>query len=359
MEKKLSAIIEEINSKWGDGTVVLGNTINWDLPRCPTGSVSLDVALGGGWPMNQWSEIVGDESSGKTLIAMKTIAANQARDPNWMTVWFDAEHTYDPTWAARLGVDSERVLVIPEQGMETVYEMAIKFLASREVDAVVFDSLPALVPEREDESSMETFQVGLGAYLTNKFFRKGGSATKRSLTEQERPVLGLMINQFREKIGVMYGDPRTTPGGKGKNFTYVTRVEVRRDEWIEEKDTRYGQVIKARVFKNKTAVPHKVAVIDFYFDNLPPFEAGQYDTVKEVVNVAVIKGVIVQKHGGIYIFGEKKWKGRQALYTAIRSDDGLYEAIRGQVMGTPAPEPEKSAPARQRATRTVQRRTSK
>lgn len=346
MDQKLAAIIKEINEKHGDGTVVMGSDINWDLPRCPSGSLSLDVALGGGWPMNQWSEIVGDESSGKTLIALKTIAANQALNPKWMTVWFDAEHTYDPLWAARLGVNSERVLVIPEQGMETVYDMAIKFLASREVDAIVFDSLPALVPEREDLASMETFQVGLGAYLTNKFFRKGGSATKRSMTEQERPVLALMINQYREKIGVMYGDPRTTPGGRGKNFHYVTRVDVRRDEWIEERDTRYGQVIKVRVFKNKTAVPHKVAVIDFYFDKLGQFEPGQYDTTKEVVNVAVVKGIIVQKHGGIYVFGESKWKGREALYKAIRGDETLYESIRAQVLAPKAQEAPQEAPKR-------------
>lgn len=339
MDPKLSAIVKKINDKHGDGTVVLGSEISWDLPRCSTGSVSLDMALGGGWPMNQWSEIVGDESSGKTLIAMKTVAANQAQDGQWMTVWFDAEHTYDPVWAARLGVDSERVLVIPEQGMERVYQMAIDFLASREVDCVVIDSLPALVPEREDDASMEDFQVGLGAFLTGKFFRKQGSATKRSLADKERPVLGLMINQYREKIGVMYGDPRTTPGGKGKNFFYVTRVEVRRDEWIEEKVSgetkRFGQTIKARVMKNKTAVPHKVAMMDFYFDDLPPFKAGEFDSGKEVVNIAILRSIITRGKTGtssFYRYGEQGWRGREALYKALRDDSKLMEALRAEVM---------------------------
>jgi recombination protein RecA len=301
------------------------------------------MALGGGWPMNQWSEIVGDESSGKTLIALKTIAVNQARDPKWMSVWFDAEHAYDPVWAAKLGVNSERVIVIPEQGMERVYQMAIDFLQSREVDAIVIDSLPALVPEREDDASMEDFQVGLGAFLTGKFFRKQGGATKRSLAEQERPVLGLMINQYRERIGIMFGDPRTTPGGKGKNFFYVTRVDVRRDEWITEKsageDRRYGQTIKARVFKNKTAVPHKVATMDFYFDDHPPFKAGEFDTGKEIVNLAVLRNIVTRGKTGqssFYRFGEQGWRGREALYKALRDDPALYEALRVAVVAPKA-----------------------
>jgi recombination protein RecA len=343
MEAKLKAIVKKLNEKYGEGTIVLGSEVSWDLPRCPTGSLSLDVALGGGWPMNQWSEIVGEESSGKTLIAMKTVAANQARNPSWMTVWFDAEHTYDPVWARKLGVDSEKVIVIPEQGMEQVYQMALEFLSSREVDCIIIDSLPALVPEREENAAMEDFQVGLGAFLTGKFFRKQGSHTKRSLAESERPVLGLMINQWREKIGVMYGDPRTTPGGKGKNFFYVTRVEVRRDEWIEEKDTRYGQTIKARVFKNKTAVPHRLALMDFYFSDLAPFKAGQFDEVKEIANLAVLKKIITQHGGGFYRYGEDhKWRGRQGLYDAIRTDDAVRAAITAEVLGAAVVEPQEA-----------------
>ena len=348
MDAKLRATIKKLNDKYGEGTVVLGSEIKRDLvPRCTSGSLSLDVALGGGWPMNQWNEIVGDESSGKTAVVLKTVAANQARDPKWTAIWFDAEGTYDKVWSATLGVDNERVILVTQNGMEFVYDTALEFLAGRAVDAVVVDSLPALVPEREDDATMEDLQIGLGALLTGKFFRKQGGSTRRSLVSDERPVVGIMINQWREKIGVMYGDPRTTPGGRGKNFFYVTRVEVKRDEWIEEKDRRYGQTIKARVFKNKTAVPHKTAMMDFYFDDLPPMVAGQYDRAKEVVHLAVIHGVIRQGGGGLYRYGDDvKWKGRQAIYEALRDDPALYEVIQAEVLALILKTPPKVIPKR-------------
>lgn len=349
MDAALRATIQKINEKLGEGTVVLGSEIKRELlPRCTTGSLSLDVALGGGWPMNQWNEVVGNESSGKTAIVLKTIAANQARDKQWTAVWFDAERSYDPTWAAKLGVDNERTIVVAENGMETVYQATIEFLAGQNVDAVVIDSLPALVPEREDDSSMDDMQVGLGALLTGKFFRKQQGATKRSLIKAERPVVGIMINQWRDKIGVMYGDPRTTPGGRGKNFFYVTRLEVRRDEWIEEKSIRYGQTIKANVLKNKTAVPHKVAMMDFYFDDLGSFNAGEYDRVKEIVNVGVLQGIIRQA-GGWYRRGEEqKWKGRQGLYDALRKDAKLAGEIETEVLAASLHRPVQASPAGRR-----------
>jgi len=333
MDAALRATIEKINSKLGEGTVVVGSEIRRELlPRCTTGSLSLDVALGGGWPMNQWNEVIGNESSGKTAIVLKTIAANQARDKDWTAVWFDAERSYDPAWAEKLGVENARTIVVTENGMETVYQTAIEFLASQSVDAVVIDSLPALVPEREDDSEMDSLQVGLGALLTGKFFRKQQGATKRSLIKEERPVVGIMINQWRDKIGVMYGDPRTTPGGRGKNFFYVTRLEVKRDEWIEEKNTRYGQTIKCQTLKNKTAVPHKTAMMDFYFDDLAPFSAGEYDRVKEIANVGVLQGIIRQT-GGWYRRGEEqKWKGRQGLYDALRKDEKLASALEAEIL---------------------------
>lgn len=355
MDPKLRATIKKLNDKFGDGTVVLGSEIKREMvPRCTTGSLSLDVALGGGWPMNQWNEIIGDESSGKTAVVLKTVAANQARDKKWTAIWFDAEGSYDTQWASKLGVDNERVILVTQNGMEFVYQTAIEFLASQSVDAVIIDSLPALVPEREDDASMEDLQVGLGALLTGKFFRKQQGATRRSLVTDERPVVGIMINQWREKIGTMYGDPRTTPGGRGKNFFYVTRVEVRRDEWIEEKDRRYGQTIKARVMKNKTAVPHKTAMLDFYFDDLAPMGAGQYDSAKEVAHMAVLQGVIKQGGGGLYRYGEEyKWKGRETLYKALRADQPLYEAVQTEVLAAVF----KKAPAAPQK-RTVRRRAT-
>jgi recombination protein RecA len=247
----LASIIASINKKYGEDIVVQGNRVKEELPRITTGILAYDLMLGGGWPMNQWSEIIGDESSGKTAIAYKTIAANQALDPEWIAMWVAAEE-FVPEYAASIGVDLERLWVVETNIMEHAYDLIIRAMQNRAVDCIVLDSLPALVPGDEDEKTMAEFQMGLGARLTGKFFRKSSKAQKRSMVNEDRGCTGLIINQWREKIGVMYGDPRTTPGGKAKNFHYFCRVEVKRDEWIKEKDEPVGQTIRGRTMKNKT-----------------------------------------------------------------------------------------------------------
>ena len=216
MNDELKKILAKINKKYGTDTIVLASEIKEGTGRLTTGSISFDVALGGGWPINQWHELVGEASNGKTAIALKTIAANQKRDPQFTTVWVAAEQ-WVPSYAEMCGVDVSRVYVISTNIMEEAYEAVIEITQSKSVDCIVIDSLPALIPTSEDEKEMEESTVGRGALLTNKFFRKVGKASKRSLTEPERPFIGLLINQWRSKIGVMYGDPRTTPGGLGKD----------------------------------------------------------------------------------------------------------------------------------------------
>ena len=139
---------------------------------------------------------------------------------------------------------------------------------NRAVDCVVLDSLPALIPNNEWDKDMEEFSVGLGARLTSKFFRKSAKAQRRSLIHEDRGCTGLIVNQWRQKIGVMWGDPRTTPGGLAKNFSYFARVEVKRDEWLKEGKQAVGQTIKGRTIKNKTYKPQQQAVVDFYFADL-------------------------------------------------------------------------------------------
>ena len=181
---ELAKVIANINKKMGSDTIILGSDIRADvMGRLTTGSLSLDVALGGGWPINQWHELIGEASNGKTAIALKTIAANQKRDPNFTTVWVAAEQ-WVPTYAELCGVDPTRVYVISTNIMEEAYEAVIQITESKAVDCIVIDSLPALLPSAEDEKEMEEATVGRGALLTNKFFRKIGKASKRSLTEQ-------------------------------------------------------------------------------------------------------------------------------------------------------------------------------
>jgi recombination protein RecA len=327
--ESLNSIINAMNKKYGDGAIVKGSEVRELMPRITTGILAYDLMLGGGWPANQWSEIIGEESSGKTALAYKTIAANQALDPEFTALWIAAEE-YVPDYAKSIGVDLDRLWVVESNIMEQVYDLVIKTLDNRAVDMIVIDSLPALVPSDESEKMMEEFTVGLGARLTGKFFRKSSKSQKRSLIHDERQCTGIMINQWREKIGVMWGDNRTTPGGKAKNFHYFCRVEVKRDEWIKAKDETVGQTIKARTMKNKTYRPQQVAVVDYYFADTTGFNRGDYDTTKDVVNIAIAYELITRA-GAYYSYGDQKWQGKDGVLQAVREDADLRDKITKEV----------------------------
>ena len=335
MNDEAKKIIALLNKKFGDNVVVLASDIRSDLiPRISSGSTTLDYVLGGGFPGNQWNELIGEPSHGKTALALKTIAANQSLNPEHTTVWVAAEQ-WVPEYAAMCGVDTSRVIVIETSIMEEAYQAVIQFAESKSVDAIVIDSLPALSPAPEMEKDMSQATVGRGALLTNKFFRVVGTAMKRSLIEDERPVLGLIINQYRMKIGVMHGDPRTTPGGEGKNYAFFTRCEVKRDEWIEigsgNNKVRVGQRIKVRTLKNKTAPPQRIAYFDFYFAEGGDCAPGEFDFAKEVASLAVVKGIIERK-GGWYYYGERKWQGIEPVIASIREEVDLKEVIQKLVL---------------------------
>lgn len=328
-------IAASINKKLGNNTVVTASDMR--LPkRITTGSLTLDVVLGGGWPMNHWVEVVGEASHGKTAIALKTIAANQRANSDFTAVWVAAEN-FDAEYAKMCGVDTSRVLIVETNSMEDAFDAVIQFCESKSVDMVVIDSLPALVPSAEDEKTMEEFTVGRGAMLTNKFFRKVAAATKRDLVEDERPILGIMINQYRMKIGVMHGDPRTTPGGLGKDYAYSIRCEVKRDEWLEvgtgQDKRRVGQTIRVRTIKNKTFPPQQTAYLDFYFSEGGTIDAGHYDSAKEIVALSILNG-IVDRRGGWMYYGERKWQGTQALLDSLREEVDLQQEISRAVMDT-------------------------
>lgn len=337
MNDEARKIVATLNKKFGNNVVVVASDIRSDLiPRITSGSTTLDYVLGGGFPGNQWNELIGEPSHGKTAVALKTIAANQALNPDHTTVWVAAEQ-WVPEYAEMCGVDTSRVIVIETNVMEEAYQAVIEFAESKSVDAIVIDSLPALSPAPEMEKDMNEMTVGRGALLTNKFFRVVGSAIKRSLVEDERPVLGLIINQYRMKIGVMHGDPRTTPGGEGKNYAFFTRLEIRRDEWIEtgsgNNKVRVGQTIKVRTLKNKTAPPQRVAYFDFYFAEGGECVPGDYDFAKEIAAMAVVKGIIDRK-GGWYYFGERKWQGIDSAIDSIRAEIDLKEQLQQLVLNT-------------------------
>jgi recombination protein RecA len=331
-------VMAAINKRFGDNVVVVGEEIRADLiSRITTGSTTFDYVLGGGLPVNQWHELRGEPSHGKTALALKVIAANQALNPEFTAVWVAAEQ-WVPEYAEMCGVDTSRVIVVETNIMEEAYDAVIAFAESKSVDCVVIDSLPSLIPGPEDEKNMDELTVGRGAMLTNKFFRKAGAAMKRSLIELERPITGIIINQFRMQIGVMHGDPRTTPGGKGKDYAYFTISEVKRDEYIEAgtgvNKVRVGQRIKIRVTKNKTAPPSQVAYVDFYFKDHSIYSAGDYDVAKEIAAMVIVKGIVDRKGGWIY-YGDRKWQGQEALVSSIREEVDFFEELRQKVLTTP------------------------
>lgn len=331
----IDKVLATLNKKYGEGTVVLGSQVVTSK-RLTSGSLALDVILGGGWPANQWHEIIGEASHGKTALALKTIAANQAKDPEFTTIWVAAEQ-WVPEYAEMCGVDTSRVHVLTTNVMEVALAAVLDFVETKEVDCVVIDSLPALVPAAEDEKNMDEFTVGKAAMLMGKFFRKMEKAGKRSLLGEERPFIGLVINQYRMKIGVMYGDPRTTPGGEAKNYFFFTRVEVKRDDWVEvgsgQEKRKVGQTVKFQTKKNKSAPPSQSAFVDFYFDDGGPVGRGEYDFGKEIVALGILNKVIVRA-GAYYRYQDRQWQGADALLASIREEVDLAESLRVEVLGS-------------------------
>ena len=331
----LDKVLAQINKKYGENTVVLASKVAKPT-RFPSGSLSLDMILGGGWPTNQWHEIIGEASNGKTALALKTIAINQQRDPNFTTIWIAAEE-WVPEYAEMCGVDPNRVHVFTSNVMEIALTAVLEFVETQEVDCVVIDSLPALVPSAEDEKEMDEFTVGRGAQLMGKFFRKMEKAGKRDLLGGERPFIGLIINQWRMKIGVMYGDPRTTPGGEAKNYFFFTRIDVKRDEWIEtgtgQEKKKVGQTIKFQTRKNKSAPPGQTAYTDFYFDDGGGIDKGEYDYAKEIVALGILNKIITRA-GAYYRYAERQWQGADALLNSIREEVDLQETLQKDVLGT-------------------------
>lgn len=331
--QSLAQVRRDIEKKH-PGVLIQGSELkNLVIPRITTGSLSLDVMYGGGLPANQFNEIVGEFSSGKTSTVYKTIAANQAIDPDWFVVWLASE-PFVASWAESAGCDLDRIEIIDDNVIESAFTMLLEFVKNRLCDCVVIDSLPAMIPSDENDNGLENWQVGLAARLNNKFFRKAGASSKRSLVKDERACTFLIVNQFREKIGVMHGDPRTTPGGRGKDFAYFTKAEYRRKEWIEVEKKRVGVRIAARTVKNKSAPPQRGAEINFYFADTPGFKAGDYDVADDLVGTAAYTDVIYRIDGGTTYWydGNKLGVGLGKTLAMVREDIGLQREIRARTL---------------------------
>lgn len=328
--------------KTGRGSLVCASDIV--LPRRYTsGSLTLDAVLGGGWPGNQWSEVIGDPSSGKTSTVMRTVAANQRLDPEFTVFWAGAEQ-FEPAWAAQLGCDVSRIVVTSEPSMETVLDMMLVAARERIFDLVVLDSYPALIPSGEqEEKSIGDAHVAPGARTFGKFWRRMGEAGARAWDNSERPYFGLILNQWREKPGGWspQGTPRTTPGGKGKDFAFYVRLDVARTGWVTEEHAapdgtrtrvRVAQQISYRTIKNKSASPQSQGSIDFYVRSARSgLRAGEIDIAADHAEPAILFGA-VEKRGGWYLFQAHKWQGKPAFKDALREDLGLRAAVAAEVL---------------------------
>lgn len=336
MNEAMAGLVAEAVKKHGPNALFQAST-RVPNPRWPSGSISLDVAMGGGWPTNVWTEVAGYPSSGKTALIHKTIAVNQQADPDFEVLWVAVED-YDEAWARTLGVDTDRVMIFEGHEMSKVYDLMAAATASKAFNMIILDSLPALMPDEEGEKLIGDAVMSPGARLTGRFFRK--ARITRNPDGSERPMLGVFINQWREKPGAFapHGNtPKTRPGGLAKDHAYALRVEVvRAEDLIEELPGRgkrkVGQTLKATTAKNKTAAPGRVASVDFYFADAEtsPFRAGDYDVPKELAMMGVLTEAI-HRAGAYYTVGSVKVKGRDGLLDLLRGDLTAQQELAAEI----------------------------
>src|SRR3990167_9036529 len=259
-QKAVEAAVSLIEKHFGKGSIMtLGQNVKMDVPAIPTGAMALDVALGiGGVPRGRVIEIFGPESSGKTTLTLSIIA--QAQKRKGTAAFIDAEHAFDSTWAKKLGVDLDDLLISQPDTGEQALEITEMLVRSNAIDVIVIDSVAALVPKAEIEGEMGASHMGLQARLMSQALRKLTSAISKSKSSV------IFINQLREKIGVMFGNPETTPGGRALKFYSSVRLDIRRIAQIKRGEEIVGGRVRVKVVKNKVAAPFKQAEFDLMYD---------------------------------------------------------------------------------------------
>lgn len=317
--KALQATIDKIEKDFGKGTIVkLGDQPQWDEHQViPSGSIALDHALGiGGYPKGRIIEIYGPESSGKTTLAIHAIA--QAQKTGGIAAMIDAEHAFDRSYAKALGVNLETLLISQPDNGEQALEIADNLIRSGAIDIIVIDSVAALTPKAEIEGEMGDNKVGLQARLMSQALRKlTGNISKTN-------TCCIFINQLREKIGVMFGNPETTTGGNALKFYASVRLDVRRTTQIKDGEEALGNRTKVKVVKNKMAPPFKKAEFDIVYGE------GISHT-GEIVDLGVEYGIIT-KSGSWFSYGDQKLaQGREATKQLISDNAELSEEIEAKI----------------------------
>ncbi|MCM8821317.1 MAG: recombinase RecA [Candidatus Omnitrophica bacterium] len=314
-DKALSMAIEQIEKNFGKGSIMkLGEKTRLAVDAIPTGAISLDVALGvGGIPRGRITEIFGQESSGKTTLALQVIA--EAQKNGGQAAFIDAEHALNPQYAQKLGVNLDELLISQPDTGEQALEIAESLIRSNAIDVVVIDSVAALVPRAELEGEMGDSVMGLQARLMSQALRKLTGYISKSQTA------AIFINQVREKIGVFFGNPETTPGGRALKFYSSVRLEVRRIENLKtSQGEMFGIRIRTRIVKNKVAPPFKEAEIDILFDSGVSKEGSAID--------AGLALSIIEKKGTHFYFGEKSiGHGRESAIKFLKDNPDVLNQI--------------------------------
>ena len=318
-QDKIASTLKALQSKFGEGAIMkLGDKPKVDVDAIPTGSVGLDIALGvGGLPRGRIVEIYGPESSGKTTLALHVIA--EAQKKGGICAFIDAEHAMDPDYARKLGVSINDLLISQPDHGEQALEIADSLVRSGEIDVIVVDSVAALTPKDEIEGDMGAFHVGKQARLMSQALRK-----MTAIVAKSKKVV-IFINQIRMQIGVMFGNPETTPGGKALKFYASVRIDIRKIAQIKKAEEVVGSRTRAKVVKNKVAAPFKVAEFDIiYNEGISP--EGEIIALGEKLG-------IIGKSGASYSFGEEKLgRGYDATRTYLKENPKLRNEILKQVM---------------------------
>lgn len=337
VSQELKSLVDSLNKKFGDNAISIGvpNDTAYTIERIPTGSLSLDVALGGGLPLGRYIQIAGAFSSTKTTQTLHII--RQAQSMGLVCAFFDVEGTSDEAYFRTCGVDFDSLLYSRPDGSEEAFEMMLKLQKSGQVQLGVIDSIAALSPNKEQDTAMdESMRMGITQQLLGEFFRKYQANNNRLNREGKRAFTLICINQLREKIGA-YGDPDYAPGGKAKDFAMSVDLRLRRGDWITEGSGDgkeiVGQVVKFKVEKNKTYRRMMTGEFDFYFTDDNNANVGELhnDNFKEMIILAVEFGVIERK-GAWFMYEDQKFQGMNNLIEAFRNDDDLVEEVREKVM---------------------------
>src|SRR5678809_240174 len=316
--KALKLTIDKIEKDYGKGSVMMMNEKGiHEMEVISTGSIGLDVALGiGGLPRGRVVEIYGPESSGKTTIATHVIA--QAQKKGGMCAIIDAEHAFDSAYAQKLGVDVDNLLISQPDYGEQALEIADRLILSGALDVVVIDSVAALVPKSELEGEMGDSKMGLHARLMSQALRKLTATISKTNT------ICIFINQLREKIGVMFGNPETTTGGNALKFYCSVRLDIRRISQLKDGDEAIGNRTKVKVVKNKVAPPFRATEFDIIF-------GVGISKIGEIIDMGVEMGII-QKSGSWFSYdGNKLGQGRDAVKALLGDNEGLANEIEGKI----------------------------